>query len=558
MVVETEVESGGGLERPKTLRAAIAARVSTQDQAESGTSLDTQLEAMRRYCASQGYEINPQFVIREDHTGTDLERPGVKRLLNGAGQGAFDVIIFYTLDRAYRPKTNGEEWRVLQLISEFKTHGVSVEFVDGSIPSTGPFSGLLTMLNAFAAGEERRKILKRSKEGKAQRLMEGKWMQGKPPHGYRIGEDKRLEVNPEEAEVVRLIFETYGNTRMGLRALAMMLTGLYKSPRANTVWQATTVRRILLNPAYIGRQAYGLPTPPIIDEELFERVQERFDTNKRVKLSTSRVWALQGRTSCICGATWFCASNNGINSGGRKPRYACSSRKLRGSTCPVPRFDAVELEGNIWQELRAKFADPANLLTVLDGAIANLRAQMKGLEREAGPIQDALHEVEEKLKRVAASYIDGILSRKKLEAFRDEAEKTKKELQGQLDILAPGRLEEIEQARRKLQGAEDLANTTRHRLRLGIPTDVFNYHPDLAESEEQRDFDQAGLNAQGSEEVAISLKAMLDRLQARVFMFPDRIEIRGIISVEVLLEPVAHANTTSGCCVLLRTGQGPV
>ena len=117
------------------MRAAIYARVSTHDQADSGTSLQTQVEAARAPAAGRDYEVIEQYVIRDDASGTNLERPGLWRVSEGAAAGAFDVLIAYTLDRLYRPKEAGDEWRVFAVLDQLRQSGVTVEFVDPTIPT---------------------------------------------------------------------------------------------------------------------------------------------------------------------------------------------------------------------------------------------------------------------------------------------------------------------------------------------------------------------------------------------------------------------------------------
>ena len=104
--------------------AAIYCRVSTREQADSGTSLETQLAACRRFAAAHGLQVDEMLIVREDHTGTDLERPGLLRLLGDAQSGRFGSLVIYTLDRLHRPKNEGDEWRTLQLLNRLDRKSV--------------------------------------------------------------------------------------------------------------------------------------------------------------------------------------------------------------------------------------------------------------------------------------------------------------------------------------------------------------------------------------------------------------------------------------------------
>ncbi len=121
-------------------RAAILTRVSTREQKTDRTSLSTQVRACREHAARNGYEVAEHLIISEDHTGTDLQRPGLVRILEAANQHMFDVLILYTYDRLYRPENEGDEWKIFPVIEQLKDCGVSLEFADGSAPTSGPFA----------------------------------------------------------------------------------------------------------------------------------------------------------------------------------------------------------------------------------------------------------------------------------------------------------------------------------------------------------------------------------------------------------------------------------
>lgn len=288
----------------QNLRAAILTRVSTREQAESGTSLQTQEQHAREYIEGCGYTLVENYVIGEDHTGTDLERPGIKRLLHGASIGMFDVVVCLTQDRVYRPAEAGDEWRLLELLDRFKKMGVSFEFSTGSVPSDGPFAGMFSILDSWRAGEERRKIVERTQLGRRARLAEGKYLHV-PPFGYETDEDGRLQVNTEQAEIVRRIFDLYLTERLGVRKIQSLLTGTVPSPNGRHVWSQNTILRILKSECYwSGRHSSGVPCPPIIEEQQAVQAHKRLESNRWFKPAKGKPWALQGRIRCACAGTW--------------------------------------------------------------------------------------------------------------------------------------------------------------------------------------------------------------------------------------------------------------
>ena len=125
-------------------RAAIGARVSTKEQKEFGTSLESQVEAGLAHAAELGLQVVPEHVIAEDHTGTEMERPAILAFLEAAANNEIDFIIYPSLDRWYRPKNEGDEWRAFEMIDRFKNLCVEVVFVDPTTPSTGPMAYMKT------------------------------------------------------------------------------------------------------------------------------------------------------------------------------------------------------------------------------------------------------------------------------------------------------------------------------------------------------------------------------------------------------------------------------
>src|SRR3712207_4325543 len=91
------------LPKTRTMRAAIYVRVSSTQQEQDGTSLETQEAHCRSYCVERGYESHDQLVYREVHTGTELwERSELQRLREAVRNHAVDVVVAYAIDRLSR------------------------------------------------------------------------------------------------------------------------------------------------------------------------------------------------------------------------------------------------------------------------------------------------------------------------------------------------------------------------------------------------------------------------------------------------------------------------
>ena len=119
---------------------------------------------------------------------------------------------------------------------------------------------MISVLSAVAE-IERENILVQTMEGRMQKAREGKWNGGLAPYGYKLV-DGKLEINEDEAEAIRIIFEQYVNTDIGANGLAKYLEnhGIKKIARQNgknPLFDAALIRRIIKNPLYCGKIAYG-------------------------------------------------------------------------------------------------------------------------------------------------------------------------------------------------------------------------------------------------------------------------------------------------------------
>ena len=172
-------------------QAALYCRVSTSEQKEEGTSLDTQRDQGLIKASELEWTVSQEHVIQEDWTGTDLQRPGLLRLLDLARSGEIQGLIIYTLDRLYRPENDGDEWRVFEVLQQFRDAGAEVEWVDPSIPAHGPLSSIFTFLDAWRAGRERRQIAERTMRGRREAAR----------RGPRCADPQRMSFDPKGSAV---------------------------------------------------------------------------------------------------------------------------------------------------------------------------------------------------------------------------------------------------------------------------------------------------------------------------------------------------------------------
>src|SRR3954449_9489229 len=191
----------------QALRCAIYTRVSTEHGLDQEfNSLENQREASEAYIKSQAHEGWRSLPARYDDggfSGGSMERPALQRLLGEIRSRRIDVIVVYKVDRLTRSLTD-----FAKLVELFDEHGVSFVSVTQAFNTTTSMGRLtLNVLLSFAQFE-REVTGERIRDKIAASKKKGMRVGGPVPLGY-IAKDKKLMVQPAEAETVSWIFRRY-------------------------------------------------------------------------------------------------------------------------------------------------------------------------------------------------------------------------------------------------------------------------------------------------------------------------------------------------------------
>jgi site-specific DNA recombinase len=170
-------------------------RVSTEDQAREGVSLDNQESKIKSYAALNDLKLTE--VIRDEGvSGKSLDRKGMTKLLDLVDSGRVNAVIVYKLDRLSRKTID-----TLNLIEMFEGKGVAFHSISEKVDTksaTGRF--FLTIISAFAQ-MERDLMAERTKDALSHKKEKGEWC-GRIPYGFKI-EDNRLVEDPEQIKVIQ-------------------------------------------------------------------------------------------------------------------------------------------------------------------------------------------------------------------------------------------------------------------------------------------------------------------------------------------------------------------
>ena len=303
-----------------SMRAALYARVSSEQQAEAGT-IASQIEALKGRIVEDGLRLDRELeFIDEGYSGATLVRPALERLRDNAAAGCVDRLYVHSPDRLARKYA----YQVL-LVDELHRCGVEIEFLNHGVGDS-PEDSLLLQVQGMVAEYERAKILERSRRGKLHAARRGSVaVLGGAPYGYRYVpagqgyEQACYEIVLEEAKVVRQIFEWVGRDGYSIgRVRKLLQDNEITSRTGKSSWDRSTIWGLLKNPAYKGTAAFGktrvgdrrralrpqrgaseqprrtystyavepedwiyIPVPAIIDGDLYEVVQERLAENRK-------------------------------------------------------------------------------------------------------------------------------------------------------------------------------------------------------------------------------------------------------------------------------------
>jgi site-specific DNA recombinase len=320
-------------------QVAIYARVSSKQQADEGT-VESQLTALRQRVEHDGFHLPGEFTFVDDgYSGANLIRPGLERLRDLVALKGLDRLYVHSPDRLARKYA----YQVL-LVDEFQRAGVEVIFLNRELSET-PEDELLLQVQGIIAEYERAKILERSRRGKRHAAQNGRVsVLCGAPYGYRYvtkeegGGQARYEVVPEEARVVRQIFQWIGLDRVSIGETCRRLQKAGVHTRTGkTAWDRSVIWGMLKNPAYKGLAAFGktragpmvprlrpqrghslqprrpvsitpvpeedwvfIPVPALVDEALFDAVQLQLEENRKQARQSKRGarYLLQGLLVC--------------------------------------------------------------------------------------------------------------------------------------------------------------------------------------------------------------------------------------------------------------------
>lgn len=403
-------------------------RVSTAMQID-GYSLDAQKSRMKAFADYNGYEIVGEY---EDagKSGKSIEgRLQFNQMMEDikSGKDSVSYVLVFKLSRFGRNAAD-----VLSTLQVMQDFGVNLICVEDGIDSSKDAGKLMISVLSAVAEIERENIRVQTMEGRIQKAREGKWNGGFAPYGYKLVNGE-LVINEEEAEAIRVIFDQYINTNTGANGIAKYLEdhGIHKIIRQNgktPLFDASLIRKILKNPVYCGKIAYGRRKlekihgtrndyhlveqdnfllsdgvhEPIVSEELWQSAQVKLIAQAKkyehVNIGKdTKVHLLSGIVKCpVCGAGMYGNKSVKHKKDGTKYKdffyYGCKHRNMnRGYKCDYKKQINEELLDNSVSEIIIKLVSNPKFASMMQDKI-NMQVDTTAIEQELANYEKQLRQ----------------------------------------------------------------------------------------------------------------------------------------------------------------------
>jgi len=399
-----------------TKQAAIYARVSTDDQAEKGYSLPSQIEACQKFAEQKDFEV--AAIYQDDISGQKAiaARPEGGRLQADIESGKIGRVIVYQVDRLSRDIVD-----LLTSVRDWLRLGIEIYSLDvGQVTSE---LDIVLVIKGWQGSDERKKIIERTSRGRNSKAKSGRAVgAGTPPYGYTY-QGGELAIKESEAHVIRMIFDLYLNggesgKPLSLYAISNHLTQMsiptpseskgWNRKHKTGVWTSSAIYWLITSETYCGVLHYGknigangrggkrpkeeqiaVIVPAIVSRETWEEAQARRAYNSRIaRRRTKREYLLRGMIKCGCGYSMV----------GTKGRYYCVGRNTK-SGCQEPLVLGRIIEPVTWAYVMELITSPEKFGERLRQAQAeemqNSQPKQKDLEHVIALIEQAEKEADD-------------------------------------------------------------------------------------------------------------------------------------------------------------------
>jgi DNA invertase Pin-like site-specific DNA recombinase len=366
--------------------AVIYARYSSHTQTER--SIEGQLKDCYEYAERAGYTIIKEYIDRAISGKTD-ERPNFQQLISDSKKKQFQFVIVYALDRFARNRYDSAIYK-----HKLRQNDVKIVSATQAI-SDSPEGVILEAVLEASAEYYSLELSQKVKRGLKLSVEKGTFTGGYTLFGYKVA-DKRVVIDEEKAEVVRYIFNEYAKGT----PKKIIVDEINKRGYRNTngkPFGLTAFQTAMTNSKYVGKNYYnGVFSPdsypPIIDEDIFNKVQNRLASVRHAPATAkARIdYRLQGKGFCgHCGANLV--GDGGTSKSGKVHHYYSCATKKKKHTCNKRTEQKDFLEWYVVEQTIKYILQPKRMRLIAENVIAQY-------ERDFN--DDKVKELEKKIVKI--------------------------------------------------------------------------------------------------------------------------------------------------------------
>lgn len=411
----------------------IYLRVSTDEQAKEGFSIDNQRRACTEYAQMSEYKIKKIFVD-DGRSARTTDRPAFQELLSEINNHPVEGVIIYKIDRFARNVGDFSGVR-----KEFKRLGIKLLSVSENGDVT---EGLIGNIFASVAEWESEVNGQRTKDALMQKFREG-WQPSPPPLGYRsIGgerERKICEPDPYVSPIIKELFELYATGNYSIFDIQDWLVDKNILSKNGTNLSHSGIHNILNNSFYYGLIRWHGQSKigkhrPIISKDIFDTCQYILAKHRGFLLRKRTYdFLLRGFAYCkVCGqrytAEWHIDEIKFKKRGGKIAYYHCQKRYRNG--CPSPYVELTNLEKQVEHEFKKLEFTEEFINAVVKKAKERLESNRKNYDSTVQNILNRKTAIELKRNKLEDNLLDGTIDKETYKRKHGEIQEAILNLEG--------------------------------------------------------------------------------------------------------------------------------
>ena len=419
------------------MRVVIYVRVSTQEQAKEGYSIQEQIERLQKYCEAMGWTVVKVYTD-PGYTGATMDRPALSQMIRDVKAGKADKVLVYKLDRLSRSQLD-----TLYLIEKvFIANNTDFVSMNENFDTSTPFGRAMIGILAVFAQLEREQIKERMMMGKEARAKEGKYAGSwAVPIGYDyIPEKDALIINEYERMQVLEVFDLFF-AGVGIRRIIKIMKEKGYSHKHGT-WNDKTIRNVMRSKTYLGMLRFrgdwvqGLHDP-IISQATHEKAVKMLDERKEAYEAKKRPGKAQSYLASLlickhCGAKYHKISGQKLKNGNQLVYYYCASRSKRNPTmikdlnCKNKHWRMTELDETVFSQIKQLATDPKYFETIIEEKTDKNRPDI---------IRAEIEKLNSQIVKLMDLYVIGNMPLDVLEARTHELSEQKEKLEAELESI---------------------------------------------------------------------------------------------------------------------------